>query len=75
LRDPDSARFSAELLNPGAVCGLVNARNAFGGYTGFEPWLYEVETGRAFLLTEGETSSEKEAVLRLFERYCAGSKS
>ncbi|WP_126401184.1 hypothetical protein [Blastochloris tepida] len=43
LRDPESARFgplNAAALAGGdvAVCGSVNARNGFGGYTGPMPF-------------------------------------
>lgn len=47
LRDPESARFRGSNgieLGPWAGstvridCGLVNAKNGFGGYTGEEPW-------------------------------------
>lgn len=38
LRDPESARFSGVYVHRGpsgaAVCGRVNAKNGFGGYTG-----------------------------------------
>jgi hypothetical protein len=35
LRDPVSAQFSLERVQPsGAVCGFVNAKNGFGGYDG-----------------------------------------
>jgi hypothetical protein len=36
LKDPESARFSSTAISPstGAVCGLVNAKNALGGYAG-----------------------------------------
>lgn len=35
LRDPESARFSdSALAASGAVCGTVNAKNAYGGYAG-----------------------------------------
>jgi hypothetical protein len=34
LRDPDSARFGSSIVRNGTVCGYVNAKNAFGGYTG-----------------------------------------
>lgn len=35
LKDPDSAKFSDELIsNSGALCGFVNAKNSYGGYTG-----------------------------------------
>ncbi|WP_157201391.1 hypothetical protein [Massilia sp. Root418] len=34
LRDPESARFSGVAISPesGAVCGIVTAKNAMGGY-------------------------------------------
>lgn len=43
LKDPASAIFGdmkAAQLNDGRmqVCGLVNAKNGFGGYTGDEPF-------------------------------------
>jgi len=35
LKDPSSAKFSSERVGKdGAVCGLVNAKNSFGGYAG-----------------------------------------
>lgn len=44
LKDPESARFDS--LRAGVdkdqvtvVCGLVNARNAYGGYTGPQPFM------------------------------------
>lgn len=45
LRDPESARFSEmEVVEyePGsrAVCGEVNAKNAYGGYTGDKRFYY-----------------------------------
>lgn len=44
LKDPDSARFgqiAAAKADNGTiyVCGYVNARNSFGGYTGMQPYL------------------------------------
>lgn len=46
LRDPKSAEYGTVLvrdLGGGdvVVCGQVNARNAFGGYVGQRPFLYE----------------------------------
>jgi len=70
LRDPDSAKFSLDLFKPGAVCGLVNAKNGFGGYTGPEAWLYLIQSRKALLLTDGDTQSEKEEVGRVFEKHC-----
>lgn len=35
LKDPDSAKFGDIFFGRhGTVCGTVNAKNAFGGYTG-----------------------------------------
>lgn len=43
LKDPESAQFRNERVsrssgNP-VVCGEVNAKNGFGGFTGFEPYI------------------------------------
>lgn len=42
LRDPQSAQFGElSASSDGSmvlICGLVNARNAYGGYTGFQPF-------------------------------------
>lgn len=42
LNDPGSAQFQSERVvsEKGAVCGLVNAKNAMGGYVGFRPYVY-----------------------------------
>lgn len=34
LKDPSSAQFSDEEAGATVVCGRVNAKNSFGGYTG-----------------------------------------
>jgi len=36
LRDPESAMFRGIVQRPGLICGYVNARNGFGGYSGFK---------------------------------------
>lgn len=44
LRDPDSAKFGGAMVGPrGVVCGLVNAKNGFGGYTGMQPYFVNGE--------------------------------
>lgn len=42
LRDPESARFRAvkRSATTGAVCGYLNAKNAYGGYVGEAPFTY-----------------------------------
>jgi hypothetical protein len=49
LRDPSSAQFRNvfTLLGSNTVCGEVNARNAFGGLTGFQPFV--VTQGAPFI--------------------------
>lgn len=42
LKDPESARFKGFLATKtkggATVCGFVNAKNSYGGYTGFVPF-------------------------------------
>jgi len=40
LKDPDSAKFTEVAIHNGAVCGLYNAKNSYGGYTGAAPFFY-----------------------------------
>ena len=60
LKDPYSAVFGKVLYARLActdgqfhtVCGLVNAKNSYGGYTGSDLWLYRVDDqGRGGLVT------------------------
>lgn len=43
FKDPDSAKFSNVKIdeNKILVCGLVNAKNSYGGYTGASPFFGE----------------------------------
>ena len=47
LKDPAAAQFRWPklVMAPGsaAYCGLVNGKNAYGGYVGFRPFLVRVE--------------------------------
>jgi len=42
MRDPESVRFRSVRSNAstGAVCGIYNAKNGFGGYAGETPFIY-----------------------------------
>lgn len=45
LKDPDSARWrQAKVAANGDVCIEVNAKNSYGGYTGFEAMYVEYDT-------------------------------
>lgn len=57
LRDPSSAQFKRLSILKGKdgksyVCGQVNAKNAFGGYTGFSAFAFRVANGPAYLVEE-----------------------
>ncbi len=56
LRDPDSAKFSDEYVSYKAggpiVCGRVNSKNAFGGYTGPQRYIGGGDTVGVFLSSE-----------------------
>jgi hypothetical protein len=59
LKDPDSARFPGTFkkIRSGddeVVCGRVNARNSFGGYTGGKTFAYVVATDE--VIFEGDDS-------------------
>lgn len=37
LKDPDSARFrDIKKMSDGGICGWVNAKNEYGGYSGYQ---------------------------------------
>lgn len=44
LKDPASANFRwlPSAAQDGAYCGLVNAKNSYGGYTGFQPYFAHI---------------------------------
>jgi len=50
LKDPASARFEGVRDRGAAVCGLVNAKNSLGGYTGAMPFVYVVASREVFVL-------------------------
>lgn len=70
LKDPSSARFEGEIVYPAAVCGLVNAKNAYGGYAGSTVFLFVLATREVRFLTDGATNSESAALSTKFEAYC-----
>lgn len=59
LRDPDSARLSklkASKHDSGSLiaCGFVNAKNAFGGYAGKQPFIGIIANGKFELYQIGD---------------------
>lgn len=66
-RDPDSVKFQDQ----DGVCGTVNAKNGFGGYTGFKRYAFD---GESLLMEGGKTpygvlitSDEMDIIWR---KYC-----
>ena len=52
MKDPDSVKFGKLFEGRGSsgkqtICGEVNAKNGFGGYTGMTPFIYFVDTDQA----------------------------
>lgn len=62
LKDPGSAIFKESAFYPdkesgsnesnGYVCGLVNAKNSFGGYIGFQPYYIHVSVETRFFIPQ-----------------------
>ena len=66
LRDPDSAKFRhGKLNNKGEFCGFVNAKNGFGGYTGFTPFIGMIIHGTDIVLV---TAINEAAGIQCVER-------
>jgi hypothetical protein len=78
LKDPPSARFEGVVLKAEAVCGLVNAKNSYGGYVGKTRFVYVLKSGGIFIevpITALPRSlsqlNEYEAGYATLKRYCS----
>ncbi|EPZ7023491.1 hypothetical protein ACUNEO_20635 [Serratia sp. IR-2025] len=68
LKDPDSAKFgySYQGKDKFTLCGTVNAKNGYGGYTGETRFIYSLEKGS---LTFDDGNSEfSESWLNMCDR-------
>jgi hypothetical protein len=73
LRDPASGRFGPMSVyhNGDAVCGIINAKNGYGGYAGDNLFLYMTKTGQVFFMDDPtRTRGETTQVIGLIETYC-----
>jgi hypothetical protein len=56
LKDQGSAQFrnlrNGSDTDRRRVCGEVNAKNAYGGYVGFQKFVYFADTNESFILDE-----------------------
>lgn len=55
LRDPSSAQFRSVREYAGPVCGEVNAKNGFGGFTGYTRFIVVGSTKSPDAYIEGQT--------------------
>ena len=80
LKDPESARFTDVTYRPDqpnargeptdVVCGMINAKNSYGGYTGAKPFVYFVDR-RQVTMSDG-IGLERELGLTIYRNFCAG---
>lgn len=70
LKDPESARFDSGFKagrddsSAIFVCGYVNAKNSFGGYTGAKPFIAGLTETAAVLVGVGGTDIESQVVMQ-----------
>lgn len=69
MKDPASTSFrnlSAVRKADGAVtvCGEVNSKNSFGGYTGFSPFTGTLNSGRFNVSAVAEDSTKADFIIR-----------
>ena len=71
LKDPSSGTFGDRFVMHGSwVCGTVNAKNSFGGYTGMMPFIVNVDSGWTQVLDQSGVYLFKDYYLPL----CQGRK-
>lgn len=56
LKDSDSAKLKdVRIAKDGTTCGLVNAKNSYGAYAGYEPFIaMKLSPGNFYVLGVGE---------------------
>lgn len=68
LKDPNSAEFQ----NMDGVCGEVNSKNSFGGYTGFKKFVVSKEDSQVYF-DPGDTNMPNQDYARFnsaWFKYC-----
>lgn len=72
MRDPDSTKFGIKMFRKQSklwdmtpvdvVCGTVNSRNGFGGFTGMKTFVWRMD-GKVYISGEGDPSERLAADL------------
>jgi hypothetical protein len=71
FRDPEAAQFrNLKITKAGTICGEVNARNGFGGYNGFVPFL--ISPNDKVYLEDSPDPEDKYGIYSLY-RTCLSS--
>lgn len=80
MKDPSSSQFRNLRVRPAAapenrvVCGEINAKNSYGGYVGFKPFLLHVSPDGPgkWLASEAMLDFQKlSQYVDLYRKYCA----
>lgn len=72
LKDGESAKFRNVTVAPlgKVVCGEVNSKNAFGAYSGFEPFAYRVQRQEVLFFPDTAETMEKQMAIVDFPKGC-----
>jgi hypothetical protein len=59
LKDADSAKIrGVQVAADGTTCGMLNAKNSYGAYNGFEPFLaVKLSGGKFYFIGSGDTAA------------------
>lgn len=49
FKDPSSLEYLGLQSGPGAICGQINAKNGFGAYSGFQPFVFDRKEKQLYL--------------------------
>jgi hypothetical protein len=76
LKDPESARFNSPFVasknSKGiTVCGFVNAKNSYGGYTGDKPFLVGGDGDLFTMVSVGGTEIETASTMEVCRNEAA----
>lgn len=75
LKDPSSVQFRNIYINSlktGAtsVCGELNAKNSFGGYTGFNAFYQSNTDKEPIIYSESDSNPDKKIFKAMYFLYC-----
>jgi hypothetical protein len=70
LPNPDGVRFGSERVTKSMVCGQVDVMNTFGGYPGFRPYAYHLDTKAVVVMPERVATRQDAQDKRDFPKEC-----